>query len=411
VTAIAARSLGERIRLARKERGMTQAELAADDYTRAYISMIERDRVRPSLQTLQVLASRLGKPVHYFVEGLPCSRGDVLLLCNLATGFIERRDFDKALTLLEQAAEYAARLGDGRLRGLVNMTFCRLYEILGRYDEAWEHGLDARQALTSHGDPDDLARTIIYLGNVERSRGNLVQAKRLYEEALEILRGSGNQRLLTMANWGLGNVTGELERIDEAYEHFQLALKCAEGSLGVKDRAALQMGLALTYRERGDLDRALELSAKALQVYEETGQAELVADLHNNIGSILARRGDRRAARRSYERSLEILGAETPVQAAEALRGLAGLDVEEGDPDSGVARARAALRIAKELEAELEEARCLVALARGLMGQGRAPDAVQHLRRAKTIFAERGLERSTKVAAELLRNAEGGSKS
>jgi len=101
------KTLGERIREARLERGMTQADLAADDYTRAFISLVEHDRVSPSLKTLQLLASRLGKPISSFLEDVSCSRANVLLLCNLATGYMEQDEPEQAKPLLEQAEGYA----------------------------------------------------------------------------------------------------------------------------------------------------------------------------------------------------------------------------------------------------------------------------------------------------------------
>src|SRR5213078_4634772 len=52
--------LGQRIRAARKGLGMTQQELAAPLFGKAYVSAIERGAVRPSLKALEFLAERLG---------------------------------------------------------------------------------------------------------------------------------------------------------------------------------------------------------------------------------------------------------------------------------------------------------------------------------------------------------------
>jgi transcriptional regulator with XRE-family HTH domain len=52
-------TLGERVRGLRRARGLTQAELAGERFTKEYVSQIERGKTRPTLQTLEWLAGRL----------------------------------------------------------------------------------------------------------------------------------------------------------------------------------------------------------------------------------------------------------------------------------------------------------------------------------------------------------------
>ena len=61
-------TLGEKLRQARREAGLTQRQLCGEEITRNMLSQIENDSARPSMKTLTYLASRLGKPVSYFLE-------------------------------------------------------------------------------------------------------------------------------------------------------------------------------------------------------------------------------------------------------------------------------------------------------------------------------------------------------
>ena len=61
-------SLGEKLRQARMEAGLSQRQLCGDEITRNMLSQIEHDTARPSMSTLQYLAQRLGLPVSYFLE-------------------------------------------------------------------------------------------------------------------------------------------------------------------------------------------------------------------------------------------------------------------------------------------------------------------------------------------------------
>jgi len=60
--------LGEKLRAARLEAGLSQRQLCADGITRNMLSQIEHGSAQPSMKTLQFLAARLGKSVSYFLE-------------------------------------------------------------------------------------------------------------------------------------------------------------------------------------------------------------------------------------------------------------------------------------------------------------------------------------------------------
>ena len=60
--------LGQRLKQARLEAGLSQRQLCGEEITRNMLSQIENGSARPSMDTLRYLASRLGKPMGYFLE-------------------------------------------------------------------------------------------------------------------------------------------------------------------------------------------------------------------------------------------------------------------------------------------------------------------------------------------------------
>lgn len=60
--------LGEKLRQARLEAGLTQRQLCGEGITRNMLSLIENGGASPSIKTLRYLSRRLGKPVSYFLE-------------------------------------------------------------------------------------------------------------------------------------------------------------------------------------------------------------------------------------------------------------------------------------------------------------------------------------------------------
>lgn len=71
--------LGERIKQARLEAGLSQRELCGDRITRNMLSQIEHGTASPSMQTLRYLAERLEKPVSYFLEEAAVTPNQILM--------------------------------------------------------------------------------------------------------------------------------------------------------------------------------------------------------------------------------------------------------------------------------------------------------------------------------------------
>ena len=61
-------SIGKRIKKARLEMGLSQGQLCGEVITRNMLSLIENDKSRPSMETLQHFAAALSKPMSYFLE-------------------------------------------------------------------------------------------------------------------------------------------------------------------------------------------------------------------------------------------------------------------------------------------------------------------------------------------------------
>ena len=60
--------LGERIKAARLEAGLSQRQLCGEVITRNMLSLIESGRARPSMDTLRHFSKALGKPMSFFLE-------------------------------------------------------------------------------------------------------------------------------------------------------------------------------------------------------------------------------------------------------------------------------------------------------------------------------------------------------
>lgn len=92
--------IGQRLKDARLEAGLSQRQLCGDVITRNMLSQIENGAARPSMDTLQYLAGVLKKPVSYFLEEEAASANQKLME-KLRTAFTEKA-WTRVLELLQE---------------------------------------------------------------------------------------------------------------------------------------------------------------------------------------------------------------------------------------------------------------------------------------------------------------------
>lgn len=92
--------IGQLLRQARQEKGLSQRQLCGDVITRNMLSQIENGSARPSMDTLRYLAARLEKPMSYFLEEQAVSANQTVVLA--AREAYARGEYRQVLEQLEQ---------------------------------------------------------------------------------------------------------------------------------------------------------------------------------------------------------------------------------------------------------------------------------------------------------------------
>lgn len=262
--------LGEKLRLARQAAGLSQRQLCGDVITRNMLSQIEHGTAKPSMATLQYLASRLEKPVSFFLEeGLEVSPNQRLMAharraCaegNWEEARLVLTGFQQPDALFE--TEYRYRYGDATLH-------CAQSAIQS------EKIIYARELLTDASAltepfPELERRRILLLGSI--AKHDLADLCRLLPNLDEelFLRARG---ALEEAQWDRGlALLDAMERQDtpdryllqgrllmgkKAYEAAATQLEKAEGAYPVETVPLLEH----CYRELGDYKLAYQYACK-----------------------------------------------------------------------------------------------------------------------------------------------------
>lgn len=93
--------LGEKLRQARLEAGLSQRQLCGDVITRNMLSQIESGKAGPSVATLQYLAGQLGKPVGYFLEEDTALSPNIMRMEQARQAYAAH-DYEQVLRILEE---------------------------------------------------------------------------------------------------------------------------------------------------------------------------------------------------------------------------------------------------------------------------------------------------------------------
>jgi len=157
--------LGEKLLKARQEAGLSQRQLCGDVITRNMLSQIEHGTARPSMATLQYLASRLGKSIGYFLEEETASPNQTLL-AHAGRAFQEGK-YEEARTVLAgfQQPDPVFDLEYRYLYVLSTMEYAR--GAIGREKTIYARELLVDCGEFTHGFPGLERQRILLLGSVQ----------------------------------------------------------------------------------------------------------------------------------------------------------------------------------------------------------------------------------------------------
>jgi transcriptional regulator with XRE-family HTH domain len=143
-----ARQVGARLRRARTQAGLTQAQLSEGRYTKAYVSALENGLVKPSMAALGFFAERLQLPIERLLADgesawtrleadLRLASGDWASAVDAFQGLVDADPTDHVRAeLLRSLAEGLTRLGRGTEAVRAASESAALFDAQGRHAEA-----------------------------------------------------------------------------------------------------------------------------------------------------------------------------------------------------------------------------------------------------------------------------------
>jgi tetratricopeptide (TPR) repeat protein len=385
-------TLGDRVRQLRIAKGLTQTDLAGERFSKEYVSQIERGKTRPTGETVEWLAARLGVDRSFLETGVSSSeRERVESVIARAEAALESNSYQDAvdeLNALGGALESVA-VPALQLRALLADSWGRMN--LGEVREAIAR-LDAARQLTENPTFSDVDRAeILYrLGVCRYKLSSIATAVALLSEALDLAERSG-----LPADRLRSNILGWRSRCyrrqrdwEAAREDVERALELAEGLNDRRTVAHHYFQASLIAERTGHWVLARSYAERAKAQYEELADQANVGKLLNNLGGLNFQLGKPQEAIRHLKDAYRVLldvGSEA--DAGYVVSSLAQVHLRTGEAKLAEEQARHALELLGERVDVLDEiGNAQLVLGRALLDQDRLDEADELFKAAEASF-------------------------
>lgn len=377
--AVAAR-VGTNIREVRTKLGMTQAQLAAPEFSISYISAIERGKIRPSLKALSILAKRLDVPLTFLLEGSPAGAAEARAVgySPADSGPDQKIDVDllQGNVLVQQGAFRQAEqlIAPIQPERITTDQVYQLYLLKGQIhlgaNEFQEAVVDLRAAVTQGeglGDVEYIERARNLLGKAYFELYNYTLAMENHYRCYTAIEN----RQITDPVYSLSvfsNLANDYFRLGDtnnavAFYHRSLEIFDALNR-DSKSYAQKYMEISLNYKMAGKLSMARDYALRSLALYEMRDEQRLVGLTHQRLGKTLEKQNELDEAEAEYRRAIAIeQELNDAVAVSTCHTSLAELLLKRGRAAEAEEEAQAALTFARNSGDAQSQGQALIALA------------------------------------------------
>jgi tetratricopeptide (TPR) repeat protein len=388
--------LGERLRQLRVAAGLTQSELAGERFSKEYVSQIERGKTRPTRETVEWLAARLGVDPGFLANGVATDeRGRLEAALTRAETLLEAGHND------ESAAEYDLLVPAARATGLSELEARSLLGAgraqmrLGALRQAFDLLNEAR-GIVEAGSFSDLERAeVLHALGVCRYQLNSIQTSLgLLNEALSLAERSGlpcDSLRSNILSWR-SRCWRRQRDYEAAREDIERALQLAEDANDPRTIGAAYFQASLVADREGHWVLARTYAEKARAAYEQLADRVHIGQLTNNLGGLNFLLGKTDEAIGLLKEAFAIaLDTGREADAAQAVSSLAQIHLRTGNIEQAEGQARHALQLLEGHEDYLDEAgNAQLVLGRALLEQDRLDEAETAFDSAEASFEQLG---------------------
>lgn len=284
--------IGQRIKLKRKEAGLTQQQLGGEEFTKGYISQIEKGTVEPSMKVLSIISHRLKTSISYFLDEATAFPRE--LEDDFITGknYFLQRNYNEALQVFKNIA--------GDLRDQNNYYNClsllywgkSLY-FIGNYNEAIEIIKKSLSCLNQLKLYEALAEAYSFLG---LSYFGLNQYDAVIKElngSLKIIKDHSLNLYSLQAKLylNIGTAYSNTGRFKRALSYFKENINLCQRHYITDTLLDCHIRIAYCSYKLRDYSTAKEHLAKAIAINKSLSYDIIRCEIYSILGMVIAAEG------------------------------------------------------------------------------------------------------------------------
>jgi tetratricopeptide (TPR) repeat protein len=299
------------VKQARLEAGLSLGQVALSDISRTAIYFVETGKAKPSMETLQLIAQRTGRPIEFFLEA-DADRTRLAARLLQVERYLATGDNAGAVAAGEAALGlHPDAETEARINMLTSLAYLRLAQpVVGR-----------RLAVAARAHYERAADVLM----VAECLGNEAQAAFLLEDPSSVKIAQGalatirsmkpvprqtETRLLGI----LGHCFVHDRQWESAIKAYEEAIAASDNVQDLQTLSLFYSGLSLSYEATGQLERAGHFAQKALTIHQTLNDRLSLARSENNLGLLVLHGGNPSAAEPHLKRALHLfeeVGVET----------------------------------------------------------------------------------------------------
>jgi transcriptional regulator with XRE-family HTH domain len=349
--------VGARIRSLRTAKGLTQAQVAEPQYTKAYISMLESGRTRASMKALEHIAGVLGVKPADLLGGRASPATPQFTLLE-ARRLLEERHADGAIPLLEGLEE-----GLTPQDQLVRLRYlAAAYNATAQPKQAFPVIERAQRMADLLNDPEEQVRIKSVLAAAYERTYAYEEQVRLLRECVQACE-DGTVKDVTFHYRRLVDLAlalGNQRQSKQALAVYEQAFVLAEQFGDLPTTASLYAGMAKAYHDSGDVEAAIMASQKSLDIYEQLGLLDQMACALDNAAALYVEYGNLTRARDCLARAAGLAEQARRDGTLASIRASEAEVLAKGDTAEALEGAQTALKFARKVGQVDAEVRMLV---------------------------------------------------
>jgi tetratricopeptide (TPR) repeat protein len=384
--------LGERLRRLRASAGLTQSELAGERFSKEYVSQIERGKTRPTQETVDWLAARLGVDAGFLATGVSADeRGRAEAALARAEALSQAHRPEEAIREFESIQSAVSTTGAVELevRSLVGQAWACMQA--GRTREAVDLLVRARPLSEGPEFSDvDRADILFRLGVCRYKLSSISTALGLFSEALTLADRSqlpSDQLRSEILGWRSRCYRRQRD-LEAARDDVERALELARGIDDRRSLANTYFQASLVAERLGHWLQARSYAEQAKALYVALEDELNVGRLLNNLGGLNHLLGRSDEAVEHLKASFRVaLEHDSDRDAAHAAGSLAAVHLQRGEHEQAAKLARQALKLLEgRADYSHEIGQSQLVLGRALLEEGKFDDADEWFQKADATF-------------------------